>query len=161
MVFGFVRADVRYGAEMTVVKVVSLDPELISLPAYAHVGDAAADLIARIDLRLEPAGGRGLVPTGVALEIPEGCAALVLPRSGLALHHGVTCLNAPGLIDAGYRGEIGVILVNTDRELAYSVERGDKIAQLLVVSVETAAFVAVHALSETDRGSGGFGHTGR
>lgn len=138
-----------------------LDTEL-DVPAYARPGDAGADLVARHDVVLPAGGGRALVPTGVAVAIPDGHAGLVLPRSGLALHHGVTCLNTPGLIDAGYRGELQVILVNHDPVEDYAVTRGDRIAQLVIVRVEEAAFALVSAegLGEAARGSGGFGHTG-
>ena len=138
-----------------------LDKEL-GVPAYARPGDAGADLVARHDVVLPAGGGRALVPTGVAVAIPDGHAGLVLPRSGLALRHGVTCLNTPGLIDAGYRGELQVILVNHDPVEDYAVTRGDRIAQLVIVRVEHAAFALVTAegLGMADRGSGGFGHTG-
>jgi dUTP pyrophosphatase len=138
-----------------------LDPEL-DVPSYARPGDAGADLLARHDVVLAARGGRALVPTGVAVAIPGGCAGLVLPRSGLALRHGVTCLNAPGLIDAGYRGELQVILVNHDPDEDYVVSRGDRIAQLVIVRVEEAAFSLVPAegLGDAARGTGGFGHTG-
>ncbi|HKH88995.1 MAG TPA: dUTP diphosphatase [Acidimicrobiales bacterium] len=142
------------------IPVVQLDPEL-PIPTRAHEGDAGFDLLARHDVALEPGGGRALVPTGVAIELPPGTAGLVLPRSGLALHHGVTCLNAPGLIDPSYRGEVGVILVNTDPSERYEVHRGDRIAQLLVVSPEAATLVTAAQLGDSERGSGGFGHTGR
>jgi dUTP pyrophosphatase len=142
------------------VPVVALGPDL-SPPSYARAGDAGADLVAREDVSLAPSGGRALVGTGVCVEVPEGFAALVLPRSGLALRHGVTCLNAPGLIDPGYRGEVGVILVNTDPKERYEIRRGDRVAQLVVVKVEQAEFVVRATLSESERGSGGFGHTGR
>src|ERR1700678_1049569 len=121
-----------------------LDPEL-GVPAYARPGDAGADLMASRDVVLAARGGRALVPTGVAVAIPEGYAGLVLPRSGLALRHGVTCLNAPGLIDSGYRGELQVILVNHDPVEDYVVTRGDRIAQLVIVPVEEAAFDLVSA----------------
>jgi dUTP pyrophosphatase len=132
-------------------------------PSYAHEGDAGADLYARSGATLKPGGGRALVPTGVQVAIPEGCAGFVLPRSGLALRHGVTCLNTPGLIDSGYRGELAVILVNTDPEEPYEVRRGDRIAQLVVQRVESVHFEEVpeSELSEATRGAGGFGHTGR
>jgi dUTP pyrophosphatase len=138
-----------------------LDPDL-AVPAYAKPGDAGADLVARQPAVLPAHGGRALVPTGVAVAIPDGYAGLVLPRSGLALRHGVTCLNAPGLIDAGYRGELQVILVNHDPMEDYLVSRGDRIAQLVIVRVEEAAFAIVDAegLGQAARGSGGFGHTG-
>jgi dUTP pyrophosphatase len=140
--------------------VVRLDPEL-ALPAYARAGDAGADLVAREDADLAPAGGRALVPTGIAVAIPDGYAGFVQPRSGLALRHGVTCLNTPGLIDAGYRDEIKVLLVNTDPTAAYRVHRGDRIAQLVVQRVERVAFSAVDDLAPSERGVGGFGSTGR
>jgi dUTP pyrophosphatase len=138
-----------------------LDPEL-ALPSYARPGDAGADLRASRDVVLPARGGRALVPTGLAIAIPEGHAGLVLPRSGLALRHGVTCLNTPGLIDAGYRGELQVLLVNHDPEEDYAVSRGDRVAQLVIVRVEEAIFDPVPAdgLGEATRGSGGFGHTG-
>jgi dUTP diphosphatase len=143
------------------VRLHQLDPDL-PVPRYARAGDAGADLVARADARLSRGGGRAVVPTGVAVAIPEGCAGLVLPRSGLAARHGVTCLNAPGLVDSGYRGELQVVLVNHDPEHDYEVTRGDRIAQLVVVRVEQAAFelVAEEALGESERGMGGFGHTG-
>jgi dUTP pyrophosphatase len=138
-----------------------LDPDL-PLPAYARAGDAGADLFAREDATLAPAGGRALVGTGVAVAIPDGFAGFVQPRSGLALRHGVTCLNTPGLIDSGYRDELRVLLVNFDPASTYEVRRGDRIAQLVVQAVETVAFAVVEALpAHEDRGLGGFGHTGR
>jgi dUTP pyrophosphatase len=138
-----------------------LDQEL-DMPSYARPGDAGADLRASRDVVLVARGGRALVPTGIAIAVPDGHAGLVLPRSGLALRHGVTCLNTPGLIDAGYRGEIQVLLVNHDPVEDYAVRRGDRIAQLVIVRVEEAAFdpVAAEELGEATRGSGGFGHTG-
>ena len=138
-----------------------LDPALPA-PAYARPGDAGADLVARADAVLAAAGGRAVVPTGVAVAIPEGYAGLVLPRSGLAAQHGITCLNAPGLVDSGYRGELRVVLVNHDPEHDYAVHRGDRIAQLVLVRVEEAAFALVgpDELGATARGEGGFGHTG-
>ena len=139
---------------------VRLDPEL-PLPAYARPGDAGADLAAREDAVLTARGGRALVPTGVAVAIPEGHAGLVMPRSGLALRHGVTVLNAPGLVDAGYRGELNVLLVNTDPTEDYVVHRGDRIAQFVIVAVQQAVVTIVDALPDSDRGRGGFGHTGR
>jgi dUTP pyrophosphatase len=142
------------------IPVVRLDPDL-PLPAYARPGDAGADLVAREPAVLRRGGGRALVPTGIALALPEGYAGFVQPRSGLALRHGVTCLNTPGLIDSGYRDELRVLLVNTDPDEDYRVERGDRIAQLVVQRVEHAAFTPVAALDATDRGTGGFGHTGR
>ena len=147
------------GASVTV-PVVRLDPGL-PLPGYARDGDAGADLVARIGATLAPGGGRAMVPTGIALAIPAGYAGFVQPRSGLALRHGVTCLNTPGLIDSGYRDELAVLLVNTDPDTAYAVERGDRIAQLVIQRVEAAAFVEVDGLAHSERGLGGFGSTGR
>ena len=147
---------------MLEVPLVRLDPEL-PVPSYAHPGDAGADLYAREDVIVSAAGGRALVPTGVALALPPGYAGFVLPRSGLALRHGISCLNTPGLIDAGYRDELRVLLVNTDPVADYSVSRGDRIAQLVIQAVEEAKFVEVGdgELPESSRGLGGFGHTGR
>ena len=145
---------------MPKVPVVRLDPGL-PLPAYARPGDAGADLVAREDVVLARGGGRAMVPTGVAVAIPDGYAGLVLPRSGLALRHGVTVVNAPGLVDAGYRGELNVVLVNTDPTEDYAVHRGDRIAQLVIVAVEQAVLAVVEELPDSDRGRGGFGHTGR
>ena len=145
---------------MIEVPLLRLDPDL-PLPAYARADDAGADLVAREGVVLAPGGGRAAVPTGIALAIPEGYAGLVLPRSGLALRHGVTCLNTPGLLDAGYRDEIRVILVNTDPAVAYEVHRGDRIAQLVIQRVEQAAWAVAGELPSSQRGLGGFGHTGR
>jgi len=136
-----------------------LDPDL-PLPSYARAGDAGADLVSREDAVLPAAGGRALVGTGIAIAIPDGHAGFVQPRSGLALRHGVTVANAPGLIDAGYRDELKVILVNTDPDTSYEVRRGDRIAQLVVQPVEAAEFAVVDELPPSDRGVGGFGHTG-
>lgn len=135
-----------------------LDPDL-PLPTYAHDGDAGADLHARVDVRLEP-GERLLVPTGVAVALPDGYVGLVHPRSGLAHRLGVSIINAPGTIDAGYRGEILVNLVNLDRSAAVTLRRGDRIAQLVLQRVETADFVEVADLAPTTRGEGGHGSTG-
>ncbi len=140
--------------------VVRLDPSL-PLPDYARRGDAGADLVAREGVVLAAAGGRAMVPTGVAVAIPHGHAGLVLPRSGLALRHGVTVMNAPGLVDAGYRGELNVVLVNTDPTEDYVVQRGDRIAQLVIVAVEQVAVQVVDELPASERGAGGFGHSGR
>ncbi len=131
------------------------------MPAYARPGDAGCDLVARSGAVLAAAGGRATIATGIALAIPQGYAGLVLARSGLAARHGVTCLNAPGLIDPGYRGEVAVILVNSDPSTPYEVHRGDRIAQLVICRVEEACFVAVESLETSDRGEGGFGHSGR
>lgn len=145
---------------MLKVPAVHLDPDL-PLPAYARPGDAGADLFARTPAVVERGGGRALVPTGVRIAIPPGYAGFVLPRSGLALRHGVTLANSPGLIDSGYRDELAVILINTDPENDFEVHRGDRIAQLVIQRVEEAHFEAVAELSESERGLGGFGHTGR
>jgi dUTP pyrophosphatase len=130
------------------------------LPRYAHDGDAGCDLVAAEAHELAPRGGRASVGCGIAVEIPDGYAGFVLPRSGLALNHGVTCLNAPGLIDAGYRGELRVVLVNTDPDRAFTVSPGDRVAQLVVQRVEQVVFEEVVELSESTRGDGGFGSTG-
>ncbi|MDP1820586.1 MAG: dUTP diphosphatase [Acidimicrobiales bacterium] len=142
------------------VPVVRLDPEL-DLPAYARPGDAGLDLVAREGAVLSPAGGRALIPTGIAFALPEGYAGFVQPRSGLALRHGVTVLNTPGLIDAGYRDELKVLLVNLDPAEAFEIHRGDRIAQLVVQAVAAVAWAAVAELPASERGGGGFGHTGR
>ena len=135
-----------------------LDAEL-PLPVYAHPGDAGADLCARIDVTLAP-HERALVPTGVAIALPAGYAAFIHPRSGLALRHGIGMVNAPGTIDAGYRGEIGVLLVNHDATTAVDIKRGDRIAQLVIQEVATAAFHPVATLPGSHRGDSGFGSTG-
>jgi dUTP pyrophosphatase len=140
-------------------RVTRLDPDL-PLPRQQHTDDAGFDLHARESVTLPPAGGRALVPTGLAIAIPPGCAGFVLPRSGLALQHGVTCLNTPGLIDPQYRGELKVLLVNTDRSEAYTVSRGDRIAQLVVQKVEAVEWLEVDELEATSRDAFGFGSTG-
>jgi dUTP pyrophosphatase len=141
------------------VPILRLDPDLPA-PVYAHPGDAGADLRAREGVTLAPAGGRALVPTGVAIALPPGTAGFVQPRSGLALEHGVTCLNTPGLIDCGYRDELKVILVNLDPHTPYEVRRGDRIAQLVIQRVEEASFTEVDDLGDSLRGTDGFGSTG-
>ncbi|MFM9131118.1 MAG: dUTP diphosphatase [Actinomycetota bacterium] len=141
------------------IKVKRLDPGL-PLPAAAHPGDAGVDLFAREDAFVAPSGGRVLMPTGIAVAIPVGHAGFVLPRSGLALKHGISVVNAPGLIDSLYRGELKVVLLNTDQSRPYHVYRGDRIAQLVIQKVEEVTWVEVDALDENDRG-GGFGHSGR
>lgn len=128
-------------------------------PGYAHHGDAGADLRAREAVQLAP-GQRALIPTGIALAIPHGYVGLVHPRSGLAAKHGITVLNAPGTLDAGYRGEIMVTLLNTDPHATFEVQRGDRIAQLVIQKVEQAQFTVVDSLDETVRGAAGFGSTG-
>jgi dUTP pyrophosphatase len=140
------------------VDVVRLDADL-PLPAYAHPGDAGADLLTTVDVSLEP-GERALVPTGVAIALPEGYVALVHPRSGLAARHGLSIVNTPGTIDAGYRGEIKVMLINHDRTLPIELRRGDRIAQLVIQRFERARFIEVGELPDSVRGNGGYGSTG-
>jgi dUTP pyrophosphatase len=140
------------------VTVQRLDPEL-PMPSYAHPGDAGADLYAAVDVELAP-GQRALVPTGVAIALPEGYVGLVHPRSGLANRLGVTVLNAPGTVDSGYRGEILVNLVNHDCAVTATIARGDRIAQLVVQRVERADFECVDELADSSRGIGGHGSTG-
>jgi dUTP pyrophosphatase len=135
-----------------------LDPRA-TLPTRAYDGDAGLDLYALEAVRLEP-GERAAVPTGIAVEIPLGHAGLVLPRSGLAASHGIALVNAPGLIDSGYRGEVRVLLLNTDRTAAYDVQPGDRIAQLLLVRFEAPEVIEVQALAESERAAGGFGSSG-
>jgi dUTP pyrophosphatase len=141
------------------VLITRLDPDL-PLPRYAKGGDAGADIVSRIDITLAP-GERALVPTGIAIALPDGYAALVHPRSGLAIKHGVTMVNAPGTVDAGYRGELQIILINHDKSESVSFKRGDRIAQLVIQKVERAEFVEVRDLPGSGRGTGGFGSTGR
>jgi dUTP pyrophosphatase len=136
-----------------------LDPG-VPLPAAQHEGDAGLDLYAAADATLEPRGGRALVPTGVAIAIPAGFAGFVQPRSGLALRHGVTVANTPGLIDAGYRDEIRVLLINLDPDEPFKVSRGDRIAQLVIQRFETVEWHEVTDLDDTERGVGGWGSTG-
>jgi dUTP pyrophosphatase len=140
------------------VAIVRLDPDL-PLPAYAHPGDAGADLCTAVDVTLAP-GERALVPTGVSIALPEGYVALVHPRSGLAARHGVSIVNAPGTVDAGYRGEIKVMLINHDPVTAVELRRGDRVAQLVVQRFERARFVEVEELPASVRGAGGYGSTG-
>ena len=136
-----------------------LDPDL-PLPKYSKGGDAGADIFSRIDITLAP-GERALVPTGIALALPDGYVALVHPRSGLAIKHGVTMVNAPGTVDAGFRGELQCILINHDMRESVSFKRGDRIAQLVFQKVERADFVEVDVLPGSGRGEGGFGSTGK
>ncbi|MBS3908878.1 MAG: dUTP diphosphatase [Actinobacteria bacterium] len=135
-----------------------LDEEL-PVPEYAHEGDAGCDLRSRIDQTIPP-GERALIPSGIAMAIPDGYAGFVQPRSGLAIKNGISIVNTPGLIDSRYRGEIGVILINTDKDTPFSVAKGDKIAQLVIQRVERVEFAPVEALDETLRGADGFGSTG-
>ncbi len=141
------------------VLIVRLDPEL-PLPSYAHPGDAGLDLVTTVDAVVQP-GERALLPTGVAVALPAGYAAFVHPRSGLAVKYGVSLVNAPGTIDAGYRGEIAVSLINLDPSEPVALTRGDRVAQLVIQRVEYAILHEVESLPGSDRGGGGFGSTGR
>ncbi|GAA4953584.1 dUTP pyrophosphatase [Nonomuraea thailandensis] len=143
------------GAEVLIQR---LDPGL-PVPSYAHPGDAGADLHAAEDVELMP-GERAVVGTGLAIALPDGYAAFVHPRSGLAAKHGVTLVNAPGTVDAGYRGEIKVTVINTDLKEPFRLRRGDRVAQLVIQRVERVAFVEAERLPESVRGAGGFGSTG-
>ena len=144
---------------MTDLLIEQLDSEL-PLPKFAKPGDAGADLYARIDLTLAP-GERALMPTGIAIALPPGFAAFIHPRSGLALRDGLSMVNAPGTIDASYRGEIQVILINMDTKNSIAIKRGDRIAQLVIQQVENVRFVPVTQLPGTERSAGGFGSTGK
>ena len=141
------------------VQIQRLDPDL-PLPVPAHLGDAGLDLFAREDAVIAARGGRLLMPTGVAVAIPHGYMGLAVPRSGLALKHGITLVNTPGIIDSGYRGELKVVMINTDPELDYEVKRGDRVAQLIISRYDNVTWTEVNELSGFDRG-GGFGHSGR
>jgi dUTP pyrophosphatase len=140
------------------VAIVRLDPDL-PLPSYAHPGDAGADLCTTVDVWLAP-GERALVPTGIGIALPEGYVALVHPRSGLAARHGLSIVNTPGTVDAGYRGEIKVMLINHDPVTAVELRRGDRVAQLVIQRFERARFVEVGQLPGSVRGAGGYGSTG-
>lgn len=141
------------------VLITRLDPDL-PLPRYAKGGDAGADLVSRIDFTIAP-GERALIPTGIAIALPDGYVALVHPRSGLAIKHGITMVNSPGTVDAGFRGELQIILINHDKSESVSFKRGDRIAQLVIQKVERAEFIEVEDLPGSGRGTGGFGSTGR
>lgn len=134
--------------------------EAVPLPTYAKGGDAGADLVTRLDVSLAP-GERALIPTGIAIALPDGYAAFVHPRSGLAIKHGVSMVNAPGTVDAGFRGELQVILINHDKDETVTFLRGDRIAQLIIQKVEQADFIEVSELPGSGRGTDGFGSTGR
>ncbi len=136
-----------------------LDPG-VPLPMYAKGGDAGADIVSAVDISLAP-GERALVPTGISIALPDGYVALVHPRSGLAIKHGVTMVNAPGTVDAGYRGELKLILINHDPSESVSFKRGDRVAQLVIQQVERAEFIEVQDLPGSGRGTDGFGSTGR
>jgi len=141
------------------VQIQRLDPDL-PLPVPAHLGDAGLDLYAREDAIIPARGGRLLMPTGVAVAIPHGYMGLAVPRSGLALKHGITLVNTPGIIDSGYRGELKVVMINTDPEHDYEVKRGDRVAQLIISRYDNVTWTEVAELGGFDRG-GGFGHSGR
>ena len=139
---------------------IKLLDETLPLPRYQHEGDAGFDLHSRIDLTLEP-GERAVIPTGIGVAIPRGYAGLVLPRSGLAARYGITMVNAPGLIDSGYRGEVAVILLNTDKYESFPIKHGDRIAQMVIQKIEEVSFKQMPELDDTKRGAGGFGSTGK
>lgn len=141
------------------VRIKVLEPGF-DVPRYATHGDAGFDLCSTQDIEIE-AGCRSLVPCGFAIEIPDGYAGLVIPRSGLAIKHGISIVNAPGLIDSGYRGEIKVILINTDAKQTFHIKRGDRIAQMMIIAYPAINFVLSDELSGSDRGQGGFGSTGK
>jgi dUTP pyrophosphatase len=141
------------------VQIQRLDPDL-PLPVPAHEGDAGLDLYAREDAIIRARGGRLLMPTGVAVAIPHGYMGLAVPRSGLALKHGITLVNTPGIIDSGYRGELKVVMINTDPDNDYEIKRGDRVAQLIISRYDNVTWTEVAELTGLDRG-GGFGHSGR
>jgi dUTP pyrophosphatase len=143
---------------MVKVLIARLD-ESVPVPGYAKAGDAGADLTSRVEITLQP-GQRALVPTGISIALPNGYAAFVHPRSGLAIKYGVSMVNTPGTVDAGYRGELQVILINHDRETAITFHKGDRIAQLVIQKVEQAEFIDVEYLPGSERGEDGFGSTG-
>jgi dUTP pyrophosphatase len=145
---------------MTLKVLITRLDESVPVPRYAKPGDAGADICTRIDFTIEP-GERFLAPTGLSIALPDGYAAFVHPRSGLAIKHGVSMVNTPGTVDAGYRGELQIILINHDLREAISFKKGDRIAQLVIQKVERAEFIEVETLPGTDRGSGGFGSTGK
>ena len=145
---------------MTLKVLITRLDESIPAPRYAKPGDAGADICTRIDLTIDP-GERALAPTGLSIALPDGYAAFVHPRSGLAIKHGVSLVNTPGTVDAGFRGELQIILINHDLREAISFKKGDRIAQLVIQRVERAEFIEVETLPGTDRGSGGFGSTGK
>jgi dUTP diphosphatase len=139
---------------------IKLLDEGIPMPRYQHEGDAGLDLPSRVDYVLEP-GERAMIPTGIAVAIPPGYAGFVLPRSGLASRHGIALVNSPGLIDSGYRGEVAIVMINTDKYKSFEIKRGDRIAQLVIQPVIEATTVQVRELDVTSRGAGGFGSTGK
>ena len=139
---------------------IKLLDEGLEMPRYQHEGDAGLDLQSRVDFVLEP-GARAMIPTGIAVAIPPGYAGFVLPRSGLASRHGIALVNSPGLVDSGYRGEMSIVMINTDKHETFHIKRGDRIAQLVIQKVEEVKLVRVAELDNTSRGEGGFGSTGR
>jgi dUTP pyrophosphatase len=139
---------------------IKLLDEGLPMPRYQHEGDAGLDLPSRVDFVLEP-GERAMIPTGIAVAIPQGYAGFVLPRSGLAARHGIALVNSPGLVDSGYRGEMAIIMINTDKHQPFQIKRGDRIAQLVIQKVVEATTIKVSELDSTSRGEGGFGSTGR
>ncbi|MFY9555139.1 MAG: dUTP diphosphatase [Blastocatellia bacterium] len=143
---------------MIEIQIQLLDEDL-PMPRYQHEGDAGLDLHSRVDIVLGP-GERAMVPTGIAVAIPSGYAGFVLPRSGLASRHGISLVNSPGLVDSGYRGEMAIVMINTDKREPFHIKRGDRIAQLVIQRVVEATAVQVEELDLTPRGSGGFGSTG-
>ena len=144
---------------MIEIQIKLLDEDL-PMPRYQHEGDAGLDLPSRVDYVLEP-GERAMIPTGIAVAIPRGYAGFVLPRSGLASRHGIALVNSPGLVDSGYRGEMAIIMINTDKREAFHIKRGDRIAQLVIQKVVEATTIQVSELDATSRGAGGFGSTGQ
>lgn len=145
---------------MTVDILITRLDESVPLPAYAKPGDAGADLCSRIDAILQP-GERALIPTGISVALPNGYVALVHPRSGLAIKHGISMVNTPGTVDAAFRGELQIILINHDLQQPFEIKKGDRIAQLVIQKVERAEFVEVQTLPGTHRAEGGFGSTGK
>lgn len=145
---------------MVTVKITKISKHA-KIPTYAHLGDAGCDLYSVKSVKLSKNGGRALIPTGIILEIPPGYAGFIQPRSGLAAKHGITCLNSPGLIDSGYRGEIKVVLVNLDPDKDYFIHVGDRIAQLVIKKFEVVDFVEVDEIQPSSRGTLGFGDSGR
>lgn len=143
---------------MVEIRIKLLDGDM-PMPRYQHEGDAGLDLPSRVDLVLEP-GERAMIPTGIAVAIPQGYAGFVLPRSGLASRHGIALVNSPGLVDSSYRGEMAVVMINTDKNKAFHIKRGDRIAQLVIQKVVEATTIQIDELDETTRGAGGFGSTG-
>jgi dUTP pyrophosphatase len=139
---------------------IKLLDEGLPMPCYQHEGDAGLDLPSRVDFVLEP-GERAMIPTGIAVAIPPGYAGFVLPRSGLASRHGIALVNSPGLVDSGYRGEMAIVMINTDKHESFHIKRGDRIAQLVIQRVEEVTIVKVDELDDTSRGAGGFGSTGK